>query len=192
MPAQPFREAQSGGKRKNPSRARRPHKPRQHEAETRKNRERGGQPGNAQRQGPGEFVRLDEKRRAKPPEPGQEITKAPPPADAKGAPRRDRQAQTKPPPGQHLARLRATVDEPNGNGHRDRERGEKVERRHRKCASSAGGDRDQAAPPPSGENDRSGEHVHGGLSRTQSSISIDCAKDFRAFPVGGPTMRESA
>src|SRR5580704_996783 len=114
MPAQPFREAQSGGQRKNPSRAWRPHKPRQHKAETRKNRERGGEPDNAQRQGPGEYVRLDEKRRAKPPEPRQEITKAPPPAGAKDAPGRARQAQTKPPPGRHLACLRATVDEPDG------------------------------------------------------------------------------
>src|ERR1700730_5909729 len=168
MPAQPFREAQSGGKRKNPSRARRPHKPRQHEPKSGKNRERGGKPDNAQRQGPGEFVRLDEKRRAKPPEPRQEITKAPPPADAKGAPGHDRQAQTKPPPGRHLARLRATVDKPDGNGHRDRERGEKVERRHRKRAGGASGERYQAAPPARGENDRSGEREHGGLSRTQS------------------------
>ncbi len=151
-------------------RAWRPHEPRQHEAETRKNREHGGEPDNAQRQGPGEFVRLDEKRRAEPPEPRQEITKAPPPAGAKGAPRRDRQAQTKPPPGRHLARLRATVDEPNGNGHRDRERGEKVERRHRKRAGGAGGERDQAAPPARGENDRSGDREHGGLSRTHHDI----------------------
>ena len=125
MPAQPFRETQSGGKRKNPPRAWHPHQPRQHEADSRKNRERGGEPGNAQRQGPGEFVRLDKKRRAKPPESRQEITKAPPPAGAKCAPGRDRQAQKYPPAGWLLPRLRATVDEPDGDGHRDCERGEK-------------------------------------------------------------------
>src|ERR1700732_4314963 len=168
MPAQPFREAQSSGKRKNPSRTWRPHEPRQHEPETGKNRERGGEPDNAQRQGPSEFVRFEKKRRAKPPEPGEEITKAPPPAGAKGAPGRDRQVQTKPPPGRHLARLRATVEEPDRNGHRDHERGEKVERRHRKRAGGAGGKRDQAPPPARGENDRRGDREHGGLSRTQS------------------------
>ncbi len=146
-PTQPFRKTQSGGKRKQTAGARCPKQPRQHKAETGKNRERGGEPDDAQRQGPGEFVRLDEERRAKPPEPRQEITKAPPPAGTEGPPECRRQVQANPPPGRHLARLRAAVDEPDGNGHRDRERGEKVKRRHRKRAGGAGGERDHAAAP---------------------------------------------
>src|SRR5208282_3264545 len=97
MPAQPFRETQSGGKGKETASARCPKQPRQKEAETRKNREHGRKPGHTQRQGPGEFVSVDEKRGAEPPKTGDKIAKAPPPANRERPPCRNRQAKTKPP-----------------------------------------------------------------------------------------------
>ena len=60
--------------------ARRPQQSGDSKAERREKSEAGRQRQNAERQRPGEFVGLDEKGRAEPPEAGDKITKPPPPA----------------------------------------------------------------------------------------------------------------
>ena len=86
----------------------RPQEARKRKSRGRKHGERRGQRYDGERQRPGEFVGLDEQRRAHPPEAGEKIAKTHPPARAeRGAER---------PSGAAVVRA---IEEPHGDGQRD-------------------------------------------------------------------------
>ena len=153
--AQPFAGAEADGQRENARRRRATTtSARERKADRREKREPAGSAEHAQRQRPGELVGLDQKGGAEPPEAGDKIAKAPPPADAEG--RAHAMARS-------IARWRRRSADPSisqtaviiGDQHRRQE----VERRQGQGADRAGGEGDRAAPPAPGENDARGERA---------------------------------
>ena len=86
--ARPFRRPKPKGEGENAQRSRRPQEARERESSGRKDGERRRQRHDRKRQRPGEFVGLDQKRRADPPEAGEKIAEAHPPAGAERRPQR--------------------------------------------------------------------------------------------------------
>ena len=143
--AQPFAEAQTDRQREHARRVGAPDQPRQREAEARKDRQRGRQAEHAERQRPGELVGVDEKRRPEPPQAGDEIAEAPPPAGA------ERRPQRRPERTAALGAVDRAVDQPHRQRHRHDQRRREVEGRHGERAHGAAGESDAAAPPAPGE-----------------------------------------
>ena len=111
-----------------------------------KDREDRRQGDDPKRQRPGKFVRLDQESRADPPESGEKIAEAHPPAGAEGGPHR---ADVRPP---GRAVLRA-VDQPDRDRQRQGDDCEERERRQRQRPGRARDKGDGAPPPAPGQND---------------------------------------
>ena len=107
--ARPFGDPESEREGENAQRSRRPQEARERKSCGRKDSERRRQRHDRKRQRPGEFVGLDQKSRADPPEAGEKIAEAHPPAGAECCAERRDQRPSGP------AVLRA-VNQPDGDG----------------------------------------------------------------------------
>ena len=144
------------GQRQNARRVGTPDQARQRKAERGKERQRRRQAEDAERQRPSERVGVDEKRRAEPPQAGDKIAKAPPPARAERRPERSASRRrvarpTDPSISQTASASGTTIAAP-------------VERRHRQRARRAADKGDGAAPPAPGENHALGETAEAAVS----------------------------
>ena len=102
---------------------------------------------------PGELVRLDQEGVADPPEPGEEIAEAEPPADREGRPE---------PPDAAAPRFRhRAVDQPDQDRQRDPEDRKDEERRHRERRERARAEGDAASSPAPGQDDGICQAIHG-------------------------------
>ena len=153
MAAQPFGAAEPCGEREYPPPVLAPQELRRGRAETPEEREAGRQPDHRHRHEPAEDVGFDEERLADPPEAGEEIAEAEPPADGEG--------------GQEAAHAAVPcvgdrpVDQPDEDREGDPEQREGEERRLRQRRNRAGREGYAAAAPPPGQDDRICKAIHG-------------------------------
>ena len=143
--ARPFGDPEPKGEGENARRSRRPQETRKRKSSGRKDGERRRQRHDRKRQRPGEFVGLDQKRRADPPEAGEKIAEAHPPAGAECGAAASRQR----PPGSILR----PVDQPDGDGQRNGDQRKQREGRQRQRPDRARDEGDGASAPAPGQND---------------------------------------
>ena len=139
--ARPFSEPEPEREGENARWAGRPQEPRDRKARSRKDRKDRRQGDDAKRQRPGELVRLDQERRADPPEPGEKIAEAHPPAGPEGGAHRAEPAV-----------LRA-VDQPDRDRQRQGDEREQRKRRQRQRPGRARDEGDGAPAPAPGQDD---------------------------------------
>ncbi len=133
-----------------------PQQPRHDEAEGGKKGEKRRQADDAERQSPGKFG-IDEERRAEPPEPGEKVAEAQPPARAKGEPERAGADPARLAGGRSLAR---PIEQPHRHRHRYDQRRPDIDRRHSQRAESAREQRDEAPRPPARQDYSIGQALH--------------------------------
>ena len=169
--ARPFGEPEPEREGENARGSRRPQEPRDRKACGRKDSEHRRQGDDAERQRPGELVGLDQKRRADPPEAGEKIAEAHPPAGAEGGAHRGDERPSGP------AVLRA-VDQPDRDRQRHGDEREQRKRRQRQRPDRARDEGDRAPAPAPGQDDpldERGQNIgaghDAGIGKAQGNIS---------------------
>ena len=159
--ARPFGHSEPEGEGENACWSRRPQEAREGESGARKHGERRRQRHDHKRQRPGEFVGLDQKRRADPPEGAEKITEAHPPAGAEcGAERSDQRSA-----GPAILR---PVDQPDGDGQGNGDQRKQRQGRQSQRPNRAGHKGDSPPAPAPGENDaldKRGQAIGAGQNR---------------------------
>ncbi len=169
--ARPLGEAKSERERENARRPGRPQGPRDRKSGGREESQDRRQGDDPKRQRPGELVRLDQERRADPPEAGEKIAEAHPPAGAEGGAHRADQR----PSG---AAVLSAVDQPDRDCERRGDEDEQGKRRQRQRPRRARNKGDRAPAPAPGEDhplDERAQHVdagHGGGTGKAQGISL--------------------
>ena len=135
----------------------RPGEPRRSAGRAIEQRQECRQGGHRERNRPGEAFGLDQQCVAHPPQAGNEIAEAEPPAD-----RKRRQG---PLPQRSVGFGRCPVKQPDQHRKRDETGGEKVERRLGQHCNCAGQERRQRAPPAPQQNDPAGQALHASTPR---------------------------
>ena len=165
MATQPFTERQHHGEHEDAPGALGPGQAGEAKGEGREDGEEGRQGDDAERHRPGELVGLDQEGGAEPPQPGEEETEAPPPADCKGGP--------EPAPGTGAD---GTVDQPDRDGHRHDDERPEIERRQGKRTARTSEKRDQALPPTPPQDDGFGDagepHQPGSIAGSSAAGSL--------------------
>ncbi len=144
--AQPFGNGKARGEGEDAGRAGGPDEPREAEAEGIEEGEPRGQAEDAERQRPGELVRLHQEGGTEPPQAGEKIAEAEPPADRRGR--------------QHRARRRAParpVDEPDGERQANEKDGPQPEGRHGEGGERPCREGRKAPSPAPGQDDAARE-----------------------------------
>ncbi len=140
--ARPFSDPKPEGESENARGSRRPQETRKRKSGGRKDGQRRRQRHERQWQRPGEFVGLDQKGRADPPERAEKIAEAHPPAGAECGAQR--------PLGPAILR---PVDQPDGDGQRNGDQGKQRPGRQRQRPERSRNEGDGASAPAPGEND---------------------------------------